>query len=332
MKARRELRDRVSGRINRLSVGWRIRFLRSMVLLNRNKLPGFRGAGAFDVIIFFVGGLMDRNFTLNAAAMAYRLFFALFPGLIFLFTLLPFVEKMSSFPMGDIEDGLLAFLGQVLPANGFTMVTDIVQEVFHDEQIGLLSANFALTLFSSISGIKAMMYAFSKVDNPVFVKRNILWVHLTALGIFLVLVAGLLLSVAIWVYGELLIQGWADDGIVVGSLLETAARVSAYLAMIVVYFFVISFIYYLGPETKERWKFFSPGSILGATLQVAAIIAFKVFLENIVNYSKFYGSISALILLMVWFYWMSIVILIGFELNAAIATAKECPRGKVNFG
>lgn len=95
---------------------------------------------------------------------------------------------------------------------------------------------------------------------------------------------------------------------------------------------MISFIYYLGPETKERWQFISPGSILGAVLQVVAIIAFKKFLENIVNYSKFYGSISALILLMVWFYWMSIVMLIGFELNAAIATAKaKCPRGKLNL-
>jgi uncharacterized BrkB/YihY/UPF0761 family membrane protein len=90
----------------------------------------------------------------------------------------------------------------------------------------------------------------------------------------------------------------------------------------------VAFLYYLGPNTRKRGRFFSPGAVAGSILILLAVTAFRLFFAQFSNYNKVYGSLGAIMVLMVWFYWISIVLLIGFELNAAILAA----RGKMIGG
>ena len=301
---------------------FRVPTLRFLVFLNHIRVPGFGGAGLYDVLIFFVGALSDRNFTLNAAAMAFRFFFALFPGLIFLFTLLPY------FPMEGVEAHIMDFLSTVLPEKGLIMVQEVINDIFHNSKVGLLSFNFILMLFSSLGGIKAMMYAFSKLqEKDIFRRRNVFQIHFVALEIFLVLTLAFLISVILSILAEISINYVVEMGHLPDWLSSLMLSGAYYLVLFVVLFLAVSFVYYLGPETHKKFNFISPGSILSSALILLAIYGFKIFIANFANFNKFYGSMSALIILMVWFYWMSMVLLVGFELNAAIAITRK--RGRV---
>ena len=303
---------------------FRRRILTFIIYVNKIRPPGLGGVGMFDMSRFFLVALSDRNFTLAAAAMAFRFFFALFPGLIFLFTLIPHI------PVDGLQDKILDFIANGIPMEGVNMVETIVEDVFSRSKFSLLSFNLVIMIFASVGGIKALLFAFSKEDDMVFQKRNIIFIHLVALEIFAVLNLAFFASFAIWFLGgyfssELIEMGYAEQGWIVAFL-----RLGVSLGMFLVFFLTTSFIYYVGPETKERYSFFSPGGIVASTLILAAVYVFKYFISNFVNYSKFYGSLSTIMILMVWFYWVSSVLMIGFELNASIAIAKK--RGRIRGG
>lgn len=291
--------------------------IRLMVVLNRVKPPGFGGVGLYDVLVFFFRSLSDRRFNLGAAAMAFRFFFALFPGMIFIFSLLPL------FQVEGLQEKILQLLSQVFPGDSLKMISATIGEVFTHSRFGTLSFNLVLALYTSLSGIKAMMFAFSKTDQELFKRRNIFQLNLIALLIFVTLSLVLIFAVLVLVFGELGVTHLVENGAFSKGWAVTLVRTLQIVVMFLSIFVVVSFIYYFGPETNVRWDFINPGSLLAGSLIVLALFAFKYFLENFSNYNKIYGSLSAIMVLMVWFYWMSIVLLIGFELNAAIAMARH---------
>ncbi len=315
-------------RLDRLFRWFRLRYTRSLRVLNRIRLPGFKGAGVFDVFNFLFSALGNRHFTLYGAAMAFQFFFAVFPGMIFLFTLIPRI------PIRGMQDQIQHSLQAIVPAEGLALVNNIVNEVFNGKSVGLLSINLFLTLYASLNGIRAMMFAFSKKDTDHFHPRSFLWSYILAFLIFIILLLLLIMSLIFSVMSDRLFDYIGAHNIMTeptaaffGNALETILVLS-------VLFAGISIVFFLAPETKTRWSFISPGSILTGVLFLAAVWIFKTIFIEFVNYNKFYGSLSGVMLLMFWFYWISLVFLIGFELNAAIdkANANRKRTGKFHLG
>ncbi len=284
--------------------------------LNHIRIIGFQGVGLVDVLRFFFEGLQNRSFALYAAAMGYRFMFALFPGLIFMLTLLPYI------PVPGLQDQVLDYLGRFVPGQAMKLVDGVIGEVFHESRVGLLSVNLVIMLVSALGGIRAMMFAFSRKDENIFKRRNFLQVNGMALFIFLVLIALFILILSVWIYGDVLLDGWQHRQVVTSTIILFVLRVFHFLILILLFFTGISFVYYYAPETHIKLPFFSPGSILATTLSLIAIWFLKLLLAGVVNFSKVYGSLSAIMVLMFWFYWLSIVLLIGFEMNLAIKMAK----------
>lgn len=286
-------------------------FDRVVRILDTIRLPGFKGVGLYQVLRFFVVGLSDRRFSLTAMGLAYRFMFTLFPALILVFTLVP----------SDLHAEVLGFFNKVVPSEAFFVVSNVVDEFFDKPGFGLISFNFLLMLYSALSGIKALMFAFSR-NNDMFEQRNFFRTNLVALLIFITLMVLFLAILAVLVFGEYFILFDGDTSAPRADWVATLFRIGYWIIMLGGLQVGVSVLYYLAPETKQRWAFFSPGSLLSGLLTLAAIIAFQLFVGQFANFNKIYGSISALMLLMFWFYWISVVLLIGFELNIAIDRAR----------
>lgn len=268
-----------------------------------------------DFLVFFWQCLTDRKFTLGAMGMAYRFFFAVFPALILIFTVIPYI------PIDDLQSEVMDFLATVVPADSLGFMNLVIKEFFNRPSPGVIYLNLGLLLYAAMSGIKAMMYAFSK-DSELFTKRNFLRVNAVSLLIFIVLLFIFLFMLGLLISGELFIYYLNDQGIIREVIVSYIIQGFYWLIVLSGLQAAFSVLYFLGPETTERFKFFSPGSFLAAGLTVLAITAFRLFFTNFTNYNKIYGSIGAIMVLMVWFYWLSIVLLVGFEVNAAIAEVK----------
>jgi membrane protein len=189
----------------------------------------------------------------------------------------------------------------------------------------LVSINIVLLLFSAMSGIKVMMSAFSK-DSHHFQQRNFFHFNFIAFVLLLGLMVIFLGTIAILVLQEILVAYLERNGLVQqGSWENFWIRCVFWTLLYVSVLIAVAFLYYLGPDTRKKGRFFSPGAIAGSILILLAVTAFRLFFAEFANYNKVYGSLSAIMVLMVWFYWISIVLLVGFELNAAILAASGRP-------
>lgn len=270
----------------------------------------------FDLFRFLFKSMKRRRFTLAAMAMSFRFFFAVFPALILIFTLLPYI------PVDNLQAEVSGFLDSVMPADSLDFMHRVLDEFFRRPSAGVIYLNLGLLLFSSLGGIKVMMQAFS-VESDLFRERKFLRFNAVALLIFVLLFLLFLVMIGLLVSGEYFINYLLDHGMIQGGFQSVMLRVFHWLIVLLAVQVAMSVLYYLGPATRERWKFFSPGSVVGGILIVLAVLMFRFFFVHFADYNKIYGSLGAIMLLMVWFYWLSIVVLVGFELNAAIAAVRK---------
>ena len=281
--------------------------------------PGFHGAGLYDVFRFFFKGIFNAQFNLMAAAIAYNFFFSLFPTLILLFTLLPYV------PVENLQEQILFYTKAFVPADTSNLVDRIVKASFQKMGIGVIILNIVLILQPSLRGIIAMMNAFRK-PNEMEVRRTVFHLYGRAIMIFVILNLFLILAILFLNIGGYLI-GYAKAHNIIGygldALLLTALNYTMTLLLLL---FSVTMIYFIGGTNKERWRFFSPGSIISAVLLLLTLIALNYYFSNFGNYNKIYGGLATVIILMLWFYYIAIVILLGNELNYAIDQAEKYKR------
>lgn len=298
------------------ALGARLKILGNQIAkrLNRFRPRWLGGAGFFDFLEFFYNTVTDRKFALAAMGMAYRFFFAVFPALILLFTLIPYI------PIDNLQEDVNTFLSNVVPADSLGFVENIVREFFDKPAASVIYINVALLMYASLSGIRTTLAAFSK-DTVLFRRRNVFRMYAVSLLILLVLLFVFFVMMGLVGVGQYLIISLKEGG-VLDSDATWAVELLQWIIVMLGLQLGISVIYYFGPETQERWKFFTPGSLVAGLLSLAAILGFRFFISNFANYNKIYGSIGAIMILMVWFYWLSMVLLTGFEINAAIDEAR----------
>jgi membrane protein len=177
-------------------------FLTFLISMRKLHLPGFEGAGLYDVLRFLIISLSESKFNLMAAAMAYNFFFAVFPTLILIFILIPYV------PVPHLKKDVLNLIANYVPKEGMNIVTSIVNEFFQKQGSGIILLNVFLALRSATRGIIAMMGAFAQHEVGRAKRRKIWNLYGTALLIFCILVALVLLSIVFMNLGIFLIK-WA---------------------------------------------------------------------------------------------------------------------------
>ena len=139
-------------------------------------LPGFDKLPLYDVAGFFIQGLQKSSITTRASSMAFHFFLALFPAIIFFFTLIPYI------PIENFQDQLMELLGSVLPANVYDASRETIQDILSDKRGGLLSIGFLSMLYFSTNGINAMIHNFNQtfhtLESRNFVKQRLVSIFL----------------------------------------------------------------------------------------------------------------------------------------------------------
>ena len=283
--------------------------------LTTHSLPGFYGISIYDILKFIRHETQKESLILRANAIAFSFLLALFPSIIVLFTLLPYL------PIDGVVLALERALLQVLPAESTRYVTDAIEEITSIPREGLLSVGLLLTLFFASNGMLSLLRGFEKRYAISYNTRSGLHRRIVALQLTLLLSFLLISSIVLVVMGRTVTDAlltWAK----VDYNEYVVILVLRWIAIVLMYYSGISFLYRYGPSLKQRMRFFTPGATLATILSLISSWAFAYYVNQFDTYNKFYGSLGALIVLMLWLQINAFIILIGYELNASIIVTR----------
>jgi membrane protein len=295
----------------------RFKFFNVFIRLTQHiYIPGFEGLPLFDVSNFFYKGMKNGAINTRASSLAFKFFLALFPAIIFIFTMIAFI------PVKGFQDELMRIIRDLLPDNAYSLASSTITDIIKHQRSGLLSITFLVSIYLSTNGINAMINAFNKSHHYIETRKPVQQYIVSLILVFTFAVM-VIISISLVVFTEYLLHQMVHWGWIKTKTIVLMVRTGRWIIICVLFFLTISFLYYLGPAKKNNWRFISAGSTLATLLSLLTSILFTYYVNNFANYNKVYGSIGTLIVILLWIYFNSMILLIGFELNASIDNAKK---------
>lgn len=295
----------LNSRIVRLLTYWAKKFT----------IVGFDKVPVYIVIKFFIHALVKGSLANRAASVSFSFFIAIFPGIIFLFTLIPII------PIDGFQETLLNQITGVLPLGVKQITYDTIVDLINTPREGLLSFNFVLAMFFATNGVFSLIDEFNNTSlfNE---KRNYFVQRLVALFLIIILTVLVITAIALVMFSGYVVDYALQHQIVSAGIGVFMLNVVKWLTVFLLYYFAISFLYYFGPAKRKTWQFFSAGSTLATILVILTSVAFSYYVSNLNQYNKIYGSIGTILIVLLWININSYLLLIGFELNASIKKAR----------
>lgn len=279
-------------------------------------LPGFHPLPLYNVIAFFSHEIQQSTLLNRASSLAFNFMLAFFPATIFLFTLIPYIH------IKGFQANLLNLIETILPYNAYMAFQATIDDIVKIHNGKLLSIGFVSALYFATNGVSNLMQAFNRssliVEKRTWIKRRLIAIALTV-----VISLALLVAIGILTLGETVIGFVQHHVASKGHFWIYVIALSRWIIVIAIFFVTISLLYRYGPANVQKWSFRSTGSIMATILAVLTSIGFTYYINNFSSYNKLYGSIGTLIILMLWLYLNSLILLIGFELNASIDYSKR---------
>jgi membrane protein len=279
-------------------------------------------AGAFFTRQFWIdlyGEINDDNVWNGAAALAYYLTLSIFPAFIVIFTIIPYL------PIQDVDQALMDLLRQALPGEAAQMLEGTIAEITQQQRGGLLSFGILFTLWTVSTGMYAIMQQLN-ITYDVQEGRSFILARLVAILLSVAFVALVIGAFALVVLGGVFEQ-WVMSIFGDNRSVVVAFQVFRWLVIVLALLLGFALIYKYAPNVDQRFRFISPGSVLGALLLIVASLAFTVYIQNFGDYDATYGSLGAVIILMLWLYIVGLVLLLGSEINSLVE--HYSPEGKV---
>jgi len=295
-------------------------FLSTKVLKFKTKIkeasiPGFDGVPVHYVIKFFISGAKNGYLATRASAIAFNLALAIFPTMLFLFTLIPFI------PGRNLQVELLTLIQDFLPQNAFQYFESTLISVVTVKKIGVFSFGAFASLIFSTNAVHALIQAFNNTYHTIDTRN---WTAIRIVSTFLVFMIFILIvtSVLLITFGQFFLQKLVEMNILEMNIIYYLILMTKWIVIIALFFFSISFLYYFAPAKKAQWKFISSGSTLATILALLTSLGFSYFVNNFGQYNKLYGSIGTIMVVLLWLYFNSFALILGFELNASINNAQ----------
>lgn len=288
---------------------WWIRKTKSIIL------PGLEGLSFYDLSVIFYSGIVKGTFSARASSISYSFFMALFPFLLFMLNLIPFIDFID-----DFQIQFLMFIDTLLPPTTKEFFDAIFLDIAAKKRGGLLSFVFLLSIFLMTNGVNAVFTGF-EFSYHTSVNRSIVRQYIIALGVSLLLAFLLLATVVITVYLTFLMEDLKEVGVLDNEVFW--ADIGRYLIFVMMIYVAVAVLFYSGTREGRLSKFFSIGAFFSTFLIVLTTFLFGIYIENFSNYNELYGSIGALLILMVYIWINSNILLLGFELNASIVKLKK---------
>lgn len=243
----------------------------------------------------------------SAAAQAFYLTLAIFPALICVLSLVPYL------PIEHLHKAIMDLVRQVLPGEAAHTLTGVVESLT-EQRGGLLSFSFLGTLLIASSGmaaiIKQLNITYHVEEERSFLKTRALALLLTVLGGILLIVTFALVVLGgrlqSWIASSL---GWSDFLLAVFATFRWVVIVGALLL-------AFAAVYYVAPNVDQKFRWVTPGAVIGVVALILATLGFRLYVDNFGRYGATYGSIGALVVLMLWLYVSGLMLLVGSEVNA----------------
>jgi membrane protein len=293
-----------------LLIGW----------LKKVRFKKYENVSLYKIIKLFLKNLTDDEILDRANGVAYNFLLAIFPGIIFLFTLIPYVTPF--FPEVNKENIMSFMVGQ-MPTSMYDVISSTVLDIVSNQRGGLLSLGFVFSIYLSTNGTLALMRAFNACYRTIE-NRSGLKTRLIATGLTLNIAIVLFLAIILLVVGQLVLDyglsHLRDLNNVVDLTDFTVFLLLSvrFIIIFIVFFLAISTVYYFGPAIHYNWRFFSIGSLLATFFALGVSYGFSYYVTNYGTYNKVYGSIGVLIAVMIWVQLITVVLLVGYEVNASI--------------
>jgi membrane protein len=280
-------------------------------------LPGFSPLPLYTIAVFFFKEIGKESLVNKASSLAYNFMLAIFPGIIFLFTLIPYIPKRIGF-----QDQLMVLLQLILPKQAYKAFETTIFEIIKIQNGKLLSFGIILSVFFATNGLHNLMKAFNKA-SLIIETRSWLKQRLIALVLTCVIAFSLIVTIAAMTIGEIALN-YINRGLHMnGKFIVYLIELSRWALLGLLYFMTISVLYRYGPANTKKWRLFSAGSWLATVLAFLTIWGFSFYINHFGSYNKVYGSIGTLIVIMIWLYLNSLILLLGFELNASVDLSKR---------
>ena len=278
-----------------------------------------RDISLYSIIVILIRKIRNDELLDRSYSVAFSFTLAMFPLIIFLFTLLPYIHHYI--PSLD-SDTIMEFLQEVMPETTFRAASSTIKDIVSRQRGDLLSFGFLMAFFLATNGVLSLMGIFNRihrtVENRSFIKSRLIAIMLTFM-----LAGVLFISILLLVAGQIALEFMVNNGFLLENYQVYLFVFLRFLTVFIIFQLVISLIYYFAPAVHDKLHFFSPGSILATLLSMAISFGFSFYISNFGTYNKIYGSIGALIALMIWLSMLSLILLIGYELNAAIDKASR---------
>lgn len=303
----RGIKERIQ---NSMPVRWAIKLLENI------QPPGFEGLSIYDLVLFLLRSFKEGNYSIRAAAISFNLILAIFPLLLVILALIPYL------PIDGFQASVLAELIGVVPSDMRPFLVPTLEDLVLQKHYFVLSIGFVLTVYYASNSINTILSSFNS-SFQIELKRHPIKQRLIALSLSLVWALLSLGAIVLIILGEELIQ-LINNSL---SLDHTAAYYLGHgIKWIIVFFMLIlgiTVLYNFGNPEVKKFKFVSAGSSLAALVIILASIGFIAYATNFGNYNELYGSLGSLIVLLVWVNLCSRILLIGFELTTKIGQIKK---------
>ena len=266
----------------------------------------------YDLLELYTIGIVRGALTYRASAISYSFFVAIFPFLLVVLNLIPYI------PIDDFQEDFWVFLDNLLPPGTHQFFEDIFMDIAGKKRAGLLSTVFVLSIFLTTNGINAVFGGF---ENSYHVKntRGVLRQYFISMGVAMLLVVLILFSVILWLAFEY-IKGMRIFEFFEGDLYFFPLIKRIFFIFIT--YLSVSILFHFG-STEKGMRFFSAGSFLTLVLFILTTYGFGIYIEHFAQYNQLYGSIGALLIFLLYIWLNATILLLGFELNASLLRLKS---------
>jgi membrane protein len=262
------------------------------------------------------GGLNQNDLLNRAYELAYNFLLAVFPLLLFLVALLGAFASEG----GRLRDSLFFYFQQVLPPAAYSLLVSTLREVTKNSAGGKLTFGLLLALYAGSGGMTQLM-ATLNAAYEVHEGRSWITVRLISIGLTIAMSFLIIMALLLVLGGGSALQ-YLGGTLGLSSLLLVLGKILQWTMALTFVVIAFAIIYYFAPDVKERhWYWITPGSVIGVPLWAAASAGLRAYLHFFNTYNRTYGSLGAVIILMLWFYVTGLAFLIGGQINSTIEHA-----------
>ncbi|MFT4033692.1 MAG: YihY/virulence factor BrkB family protein [Siphonobacter sp.] len=274
------------------------------------------GGSLYHLLRVLLTNILQFDIDQRATAVAYSFTLALFPTIIVLFTLIPYI------PITNLDDIILRFFSEIMPNGLYREAEPTIRDIVSQKRGGILSLGFAFAIFSAMNGMIALMRAFN-VTQRAPEERSFLKTRLVALMLTGLLAMVLFVAVGVLIVGRIAMEELAKSRVINIDSTYQYIQILSYFTVFTLLFVAVSIIYYFAPVLHKRWHFINAGSIITSILIIIITQGFSYYFSNFSSYNRVYGAVGTLIALMVWLYLVALLLILGFEINQSLDDASR---------